>query len=100
MVSELDQLLLGDPSGRMGYGLGLFVLASAVLVWVEWRVRRRGETYLDHRETLALGAAFAPVGVAVMISAPWGLLGAAVFVVVAMVACGIGAVVMLMRGAV
>ena len=65
-----DQLLLGDPSRRMAFGLLLFVLASAVLAWVEWRARRRGETYLDHCEVLALGASFAPVGVAVMISAP------------------------------
>lgn len=99
-MSVLDDLLLGDSARRLAFGLVLLLVASALLVWVEARVRRRGETYLDHREALALGAAFAPIGVAVMISAPWGPLGPAVFVAVAIVFCGLGAVVMLLRGAV
>ena len=99
-MSVLDDLLLGDPARRMAYGLVLLRSRPPSSCGSSGGSAVAGETYLDHREALALGAAFAPVGVAVMISAPWGLLGAAVFVVVAMVACGIGAVVMLMRGAV
>ena len=97
-MSALDDLLLGDPARRMAFGLVLLVASAALLAWVEGRVRRRGETYLDHREALALGAAVAPIGAVVMISAPWGLLGAGVFLAVAIVVCGVGAVVMLLRG--
>jgi hypothetical protein len=94
----LDELLLGDPARRFAFGLTLAVLASITLAWVEWRVRRRGETYLAHRAMLAFGAAFAPIGVAVMISVPWGLLGVAIFTAVAMVAFGIGVLAMRLGG--
>lgn len=99
-MSVLDDLLLGDAGRRLAFGLVILLSASAVLFWVEARVRRRGETYLDHRGALAVGAAFAPIGAAVTVSAPWGLLGAGAFVAVAIVVCGAGALVMLLRGAV
>jgi hypothetical protein len=41
----------------------------------------------------------APVGVGVVFSAFWGVLGAIVFLTVAMVVCGVGMVVTLGRGA-
>ncbi len=96
-MSVLDEFLLGDPARRMTFGFALFVSAVAVLIWVESRVRRRGETYLDHREAAAFGVSVAPIGTAVMMSAPWGLMGAVVFVAVAIVVCGLGVLVMLLR---
>lgn len=95
----MDQLLLGDPARRIAFGLVVLLMASAALVWLEWRVRSRRATYHDHQAILALGASFAPIGVAIAISGPWGLVGAALFTTVAMVICGAGVVVMLLRPA-
>jgi hypothetical protein len=93
----LDEILLGDPSRRLAFGLALLVLTGAALLWVEWRIRRFGDAYRSHRTPRALAMSFAPVGVGIMISAVWGVLGVVVFVAVAVTVCGGGVVVMLLR---
>ncbi len=98
-MTGLDELLLGDPARRAAFGLALLALGGATLSWVEWEVRRRDRSYLDHHAALAFGVTCAPIGIAVLLSAPFGLVGAGVFLAVAMVVCGVGAVVMLARGA-
>ena len=92
-------MLLGDPSRRLMFGLALLVLTAAALLWIEWRVRRQGDSYLSHRTARGLAMSFAPIGVGIMISAPWGLLGVVVFGAVAFAVCGAGVLVMLSRGA-
>jgi hypothetical protein len=98
-MTGLDELLLGDPARRAAFGLALLALSGAALTWVEWEVRRRDRSYLDHHAVLAFGATCAPIGIAVLLSAPFGLVGAGVFLAVAIAACGVGAFVMLVRGA-
>jgi uncharacterized membrane protein YqjE len=99
-MPPFDQLLLGDEVRRAAFGATLIVLASIALGCVEWRVRRSGSSYLDHRGACALGMTLAPIGVALVLSAQWGLLGAAVFVGVAIAVCGVGVVALLVRGVV
>jgi hypothetical protein len=94
----LDQMLLGDPVRRLAFGLTLLLLAGA-LIWLRWHARRPGDSYLDHRTALAVTLSLAPVGLGVVFSAFWGLLGAVVFLVTAMAVCGVGVVVMFVRGA-
>lgn len=94
----LDEMLLGDPSRRLMFGLALLVLTGAALLWIEWRVRRLGDAYMSHRTARALAGSFAPIGVGIMISAVWGLLGVVVFMAVAFIVCGGGVLVMLLRG--
>jgi hypothetical protein len=97
MTAMLDDLLLGDPARRLLIGLLLLALGAASLAWLAWHVRRRGEVYLDHHVVYAVGLIAAPSGIAIALSAPWGPIGAAVFVVVAIVVCGVGAAAMLLR---
>ena len=94
----LDEMFLGDPSRRFIFGLALLVLTGAALLGIEWRVRRLRDSYMSHRTARALGMSFAPIGVAIMISAVWGVLGVVVFMAVAFTVCGGGVLVMLLRG--
>ena len=94
----LDELLLGDPSRRIMFGLALLVLTGAALLWIELRVRRLGDSYLSHWTARGLAMSFAPIGVGIMISAVWGGLGVVVFMAVAFIVCGGGVLVMLLHG--
>jgi len=99
MLDQLDRLLLADPSRRLAFGLALLLLAGVGVTWLRWHARRPGDSHLDHRTALSLTLALVPVGLGVVFSAFWGLLGVIVFLVVAMAVCGVGALVMFVRGA-
>lgn len=94
----LDEMLLGDPSRRFLFGMTLLGLAGGTLLWIDWRVRRAGDSYLSHRGALAFGVSLAPVGVGILFSAAWGLFGVLVFLAAAVAVCGAAVVAMFLRG--
>jgi hypothetical protein len=99
VLNQLDQILLGDPIRQLAFGLTLLLFAGVGSVWLRWCARRPGDSYLDHRTALSLTLSVAPVGLGVVFSAFWGLLGVIVFLVVAMALCGVGVLVTFVRGA-
>jgi hypothetical protein len=98
-MNQLDEILLGDPIRQLAVGVTLLLVAGVGVIWLRWHARRPGDSYLDHRTALALTLALAPVGLGVVFSAFWGLLGVIVFLVVAMAVCGVGVLVTFVRGA-
>ena len=99
MLNQLDQVLLGDPLRQLVFGLTLLLVAGIGVVWLRWSGRRPGDSYLDHRTALSLTLSVAPVGLGVVFSAFWGLLGVVVFLVTAIALCGVGVLVTFVRGA-
>ena len=98
MLDQLDQMLLGDPTRRLAFGLTLLLLAGVGPIWLRWHARRLGDSYVAHRAALGLAVPLSSVGLGVVFSAFWGLLGVVVFLVVAMAVSGVGVVVMFVRG--
>jgi hypothetical protein len=94
-----DQMLLGDPLRRLAFGLTLLLLAAVGPIWLRWRARRPGDSSLAHQAAQGLAVSLSSVGLGVVFSAFWGLPGVIVFLVVAMAVCGVGVVVMFVRGA-
>jgi fatty-acid desaturase len=99
VLNQLDQILLGDPIRQFAFGLTLLLFAGVGVIWLRWHAHRPGDSYLDHRTALGLTLALVPVGLGVVFSAFWGLLGVIVFLVVAMAVCGVGVLVTFVRGA-
>ena len=95
----LDELLLGDPMRRFAFGLALLLIAGLILILADRRAHRARASILTQRTAIAVALSMAPVGVGVVFSAFWGVLGAIVFLTVAMVVCGVGMVVTLGRRA-
>jgi hypothetical protein len=95
----LDELLLGDPMRRFAFGLALLLIAGLILILADGRAHRARTSILTQRTAIAVALSMASVGVGVVFSAFWGVLGAIVFLTVAMVVCGVGMVVTLGRGA-
>jgi len=95
----LDELLLGDPTRRFAFGLALLFIAGLSLGLAGRRSRRSGDSLLTQRTEVGVALSLAPVGLGIVFSAFWGLLGAIVFLGIAIAVCGIGVLVMLARGA-
>jgi hypothetical protein len=95
----LGQMLLGDPTRRLVVGLTLLLLAGVGVIWLRWHARRVRDSFVADRDALRLAVPLSSVGLMVVFSAFWGLLGAVVFLVTAMAVCGVGVVVMFVRGA-
>ena len=95
----LGQMLLGDPTRRLVVGLTLLLLAGVGVIWLRWHARRVRDSFVADRDALRLAVPLSSVGLMVVFSAFWGLLGAVVFLVTAMAVSGVGVVVMFVRGA-
>jgi hypothetical protein len=94
----LDELLFGDPMRRFVFGSTLLLIAGLAAVAAWWRHRRSGHSLLPPQVTLRIALSFAPVGIGIVFSAFWGLLGALAFFAVAVAVCGVGVLVTLVRG--
>jgi hypothetical protein len=98
MLDQLDQILLGDPARRLAFGAILLLLAGVAAIWLRRHPRRLGDPASAQRSALALVVVLSSVGLGVVFSAYWDLPGVIVLFVVAMIVCGAGMVVMLVRG--
>lgn len=99
MLDQLDQVLLGDPTRRLVFGLTLLLLAGVGVIWLRWHARRVRDSFVADRDALRLALPLSSVGLGVVFSAFWGLPGVIAFLVVAMAVSGAGVVVMFVRGA-
>jgi hypothetical protein len=94
----LDDLLLGDPARTLANGLTLLLIAGVAALVAARRAQRSGSTVITQRLTLFVPVSFTPLGMGILFGAVWGVLGALVFVVVAMAVFGVAVLVLLARG--